>query len=203
MLLPNLLLENKLIDTGLNFIAGTDEVGRGAWAGPVTAAAVILDPKKIPNGINDSKKLTKNKRNQLSDEIIALSISYSIIHISVLEIDAINILEASMLAMRKATYSLNKAPNHVLVDGNKIPSNLNCPATAVVKGDNLSLSIAAASILAKVARDQIMEDLAQDFPKYGWETNVGYGTKAHIQGISQYGITPHHRVSFRPVHKML
>ena len=88
-------------------------------------------------------------------------------------------------------------------DRNKIPTNLNCPATAIVKGDNLSLTIAAASILAKVARDQIMEDLAEDFPKYGWETNVGYGTKAHIQGISQYGITPHHRLSFKPIHKML
>ena len=203
MFLPNFSLENKLIDTGLKFIAGTDEVGRGAWAGPVTAAAVILDPKKIPNGINDSKKLTKNKRTRLSNEIIAMSVSYSVIHVSVLEIDKINILEASMLAMRKATHSLDRAPSHVLIDGNKIPTNLNCPATAIVKGDNFSLTIAAASILAKVARDQIMEDLAQDFPKYGWETNVGYGTKAHIQGISQYGITPHHRVSFRPIHKML
>jgi len=202
-MLPNFSLENKFINSGVNFIAGTDEVGRGAWAGPVTAAAVILDPKKIPNGINDSKKLTKNKRNQLSAEIIAKSISCSIIHISVVEIDKINILEASMLAMRKATHSLNRAASHVLVDGNRIPKNLNCPATAVVKGDSLSLTIAAASILAKVARDQIMEDLAQDFPKYGWETNVGYGTKAHIQGISQYGITPHHRVSFKPIHKML
>ena len=169
----------------------------------MTAAAVILNPKKIPNGINDSKKLTKNKRNRLSDEIIATSISYSVIHISVFEIDKINILEASMLAMRNAALSLDKTPTHILVDGNKIPTNLNCPATAVVKGDNLSLTIAAASILAKVARDQIMEDLAQDFPKYGWETNVGYGTKAHIQGISQYGITPHHRRSFKPIHKML
>ena len=203
MLLPDFSLENKLINTGLNFIAGTDEVGRGAWAGPVTAAAVILDPKKIPNEINDSKKLTKNKRNQLSEEIIATSISYSIIHVSVFEIDKINILEASMLAMRNAAHSLNKAPSHILIDGNKIPTSLNCPATAIVKGDNLSLTIAAASILAKVARDQIMEDLAEDFPKYGWETNVGYGTKAHIQGISQYGITPHHRLSFKPIHKML
>tara|TARA_B100001559_G_scaffold8736_1_gene7789 strand:+ start:217 stop:828 length:612 start_codon:yes stop_codon:yes gene_type:complete len=203
LLLPSFSLENKLINTGLNFIAGTDEVGRGAWAGPVTAAAVILNPKKIPNGINDSKKLTKNKRNRLSDEIIATSISYSVIHISVFEIDKINILEASMLAMRNAALSLDKTPSHILVDGNKIPTKLNCPATAIVKGDNLSLTIAAASILAKVARDQIMEDLAQDFPKYGWETNVGYGTKAHIQGISQYGITPHHRRSFKPIHKML
>ena len=203
MFLPNFSLENKLTDTGLKFIAGTDEVGRGAWAGPVTAAAVILDPKKIPNGINDSKKLTKNKRTRLSNEIIAMSVSYSVIHVSVLEIDKINILEASMLAMRKATHSLDRAPSHVLIDGNKIPTNLNYPATAIVKGDNFSLTIAAASILAKVARDQIMEDLAQDFPKYGWETNVGYGTKAHIQGISQYGITPHHRVSFKPIHKML
>ncbi|MAV01656.1 MAG: ribonuclease HII, partial [Rhodobacteraceae bacterium] len=107
MLLPSFSLENKLINAGLNFIAGTDEVGRGAWAGPVTAAAVILNPKKIPNGINDSKKLTKNKRNRLSDEIIATSISYSVIHISVFEIDKINILEASMLAMRNAALSLD------------------------------------------------------------------------------------------------
>ena len=139
----------------------------------------------------------------MSNEIIAMSVSYSVVHVSVLEIDKIYILEASMLAMRKATHSLDRAPSHVLIDGNKIPTNLNCPATAIVKGDNLSLTIAAASILAKVARDQIMEDLAQDFPKYGWETNVGYGTKAHIQGISQYGITLHHRRSFKPIHKML
>ena len=184
-------------------VCGVDEAGRGPLFGEVVAAAVILDPKKIPNGINDSKKLTKNKRTRLSNEIIAMSVSYSVIHVSVLEIDKINILEASMLAMRKATHSLDRAPSHVLIDGNKIPTNLNCPATAIVKGDNFSLTIAAASILAKVARDQIMEDLAQDFPKYGWETNVGYGTKAHIQGISQYGITPHHRVSFKPIHKML
>ena len=202
LLLPNFDIEKKLIGNKQKLIAGTDEVGRGALAGPVTAAAVILNPEDIPTGIKDSKKLTKNIRNALSKEIISRSLSYSITHISVVEIDAINILEASMLAMSKAVNSLNKKPDHVIVDGNKIPKSLNFPATAIIKGDNLSLTIAAASILAKVARDRIMVDLANYFPKYSWETNVGYGTKSHIKGISKYGITPHHRVSFKPIHKM-
>ena len=186
-----------------SFEAGIDEAGRGSLAGPVTAAAVILPKNYSNDALNDSKKLSEKKRIELKCIIENDSIDYAVCSISPATIDKINILEASMLAMRNATHSLNKAPSHILIDGNKIPTNLNCPATAIVKGDNLSLTIAAASILAKVARDQIMEDLAEDFPKYGWETNVGYGTKAHIQGISQYGITPHHRLSFKPIHKML
>jgi ribonuclease HII len=200
---PNFLLEQKLINSGNNIIAGTDEVGRGSWAGPVTAAAVILDPKKIPMGLNDSKKLPKSIREKLSKEIISCAIEYSIIHIDVKEIDTLNILQASMLAMHEAVEALEINPNHVLIDGNRIPKQLKCPATALVKGDSLSLSIAAASIIAKVARDQLMVGLAQHYPQYAWESNVGYGTKAHIAGLSKYGITPHHRVSFKPIHNML
>ena len=200
---PNFSLEQALINSGNNIIAGTDEVGRGSWAGPVTAAAVILDPKKIPVGLNDSKKLPKSIREKLALEIMSCALKYSIIHIDVQKIDMLNILQASMLAMHEAVEALEIKPNYVLVDGNIIPKQLKCPAIAIVKGDGLSLSIAAASVIAKVARDKLMMDLAQHYPHYSWETNVGYGTKAHIAGLSKYGITPHHRVSFKPIHNML
>ena len=200
---PNFLLEQELINNGKYLIAGTDEVGRGSWAGPVTAATVILNPKEIPLGIDDSKKISKLKRQLLSEAIISCAKHYSIIHIGSEEIDKLNILQASMLAMHKSINALEIDPDHVLIDGNRVPENCNFSTTAVVKGDSLSLSIAAASIIAKVARDQLMTDLARHYPQYGWETNVGYGTKAHMDGIAKYGITQHHRVSFKPVHKML
>ena len=200
---PNFLLERKLINSGKKIIAGTDEVGRGSWAGPVTAAAVILDPKNTPDGLDDSKKLPRSKREELSKKIMSCACKYSITHIGVQEIDTLNILHASMLAMHEAVNALEIHLNHVLVDGNKIPKQLKFPATAIVKGDSLSVSITAASIIAKVARDQLMVDLAQHYTQYGWKTNVGYGTKLHIAGLSKYGITPHHRVSFKPIHNML
>ena len=183
-------------------VCGVDEVGRGPWAGPVTAAAVILDPANIPAGLNDSKKLSKARREGLYTEIMA-SAMVSIASASVQEIDQINILQATFLAMQRAVKSLDITPVFALIDGNKIPPNLPCEAQAIVKGDARSLSISAASIVAKVTRDRLMCDLSATYPGYSWETNMGYGTKAHQEGLARLGITPHHRVSFKPIHNML
>ena len=183
-------------------VCGVDEVGRGPWAGPVMAAAVILDPSNIPAGLNDSKKLTIARRETLFGEIMATA-TVSIGSASVAEIDKINILQATFLAMKRAVEGLGIAPAFALIDGNKTPPWLPCEAQAIVKGDSRSLSIAAASIIAKVTRDRLMCDLSAQFPGYGWQTNMGYGTKAHQEGLAQLGVTPHHRVSFKPIHKML
>ncbi len=188
--------------TGATRVAGVDEVGRGPLAGPVTAAAVILDPSNIPEGLNDSKKLTAKRRAVLHDQILDCA-EVSVAHASVAEIDEINILRAAHLAMERAIAGLSSAPDLALIDGNMIPKNLGLPARAVIKGDSLSASIAAASIVAKIRRDRIMWDLAQQFPGYGWETNAGYGSKSHIEALRNLGVTPHHRRSFKPVHNIL
>ncbi|MEM7241698.1 MAG: ribonuclease HII [Pseudomonadota bacterium] len=182
-------------------IAGVDEVGRGPWAGPVTAAAVILNPDALPEGLDDSKKLTTAKREMLYDQIMA-SAEVSCIHVSVEEIDQLNILQASLKAMRLAIEGLGHV-DHALIDGNKIPEALPCPATAIIKGDAKSASIAAASIIAKVTRDRLMLDLSKQYPGYGWERNAGYGTKMHQSGLQNLGVTPHHRRSFKPIHNIL
>ena len=199
--MANYELEQTLIDQGSNIIAGVDEVGRGPWAGPVTACAVILDPLNIPAGLNDSKKLTAKRREELFDLIIA-SAQVSLVHVEVTEIDRINILQATFRAMERAVDGLPK-PDHILIDGNKIPPNLPSPATAVIKGDGKSVSIAAASIIAKVTRDRLMLDLSKLHPGYGWETNAGYGTKMHQSGLLNHGVTTHHRRSFKPIHNIL
>ena len=183
-------------------VAGVDEVGRGSLAGPVTAAAVVLDPKCIPEGLNDSKKLTAKKRLDLYRQLLDCA-DVSIAHASVAEIDEINILRASHLAMERAIAGLQVLPEHVLIDGNMIPRGLRLPATTLVKGDSRSVSISAASIVAKVCRDCVLVDLAQQHPGYGWETNMGYGSKKHIEALRSLGVTPHHRRSFKPVHNML
>ena len=183
-------------------IAGVDEAGRGPLAGPVVAAAVILSPDSIPEGLQDSKKLTARRREGLLNLIIQQA-EVGIGEASVEEIDEINILRASHLAMCRAIDSLPRQPDHVLVDGNLIPRDLTLPATPIVKGDSLSLSIAAASIVAKTRRDAIMWDLAQQWPGYGWETNQGYPTKCHKEALRNLGVTPHHRRSFKPVYNML
>jgi ribonuclease HII len=187
---------------GFALIAGVDEVGRGPLAGPVTAAAVILDAAHIPEGLADSKTLTFAKREKLYDLILGTA-QCCIAHASVEEIDRLNILRASHLAMERAVAGLPIAPDHCLIDGNLIPAQLAGRATAIVKGDAKSLSIAAASIIAKVARDRIMVDLAQQHPGYGWEVNAGYPTKLHQQALLNLGVTPWHRRSFKPIHKML
>ena len=183
-------------------VAGVDEVGRGPLAGPVTAAAVVLDPKCIPEGLNDSKKLTAKKRLDLYRQLLDCA-DVSIAHASVAEIDEINILRASHLAMERAIAGLQVLPEHVLIDGNMIPRGLRLPATTLVKGDSRSVSISAASIVAKVCRDCVLVDLAQQHPGYGWETNMGYGSKKHMEALRSLGVTPHHRRSFKPVHNML
>lgn len=199
--MPDFIREKQLLKT-YSVIAGVDEVGRGPWAGPVTACAVVLDPANIPDGLDDSKKLTAKRREFLFEQILNTA-DVSIAHVSVAEIDQINILQASLLAMEKAVAGLTKVADFALIDGNKTPKNLSCPSEAIIKGDAKSSSIAAASIVAKVTRDRLMVTLSQQFPGYAWETNAGYGTKAHQEGLKALGVTAHHRHSFKPIHKML
>jgi ribonuclease HII len=178
-------------------VAGVDEAGRGPWAGPVVAAAVILDLNNIPDGINDSKKLSKPAREQLFHTIVA-SAKVGIGVCEAGEIDALNILGATKKAMHMAVSHLSVMPKMVLVDGNQLP-RWEYESKAIIGGDASCLSIAAASIIAKVTRDRIMEKLAIDFPYYGWQTNVGYGTKAHQDGIAIHGICSQHRKSYAPI----
>ncbi len=187
---------------GMIRIAGVDEVGRGPLAGPVVAAAVILDPDRIPGGLNDSKKLTAARREALLPLILAAA-EVGIGSASVAEIDGLNILRASHLAMCRALACLTPDPDHVLIDGNMLPRGLTLSAEALIGGDARSVSIAAASIVAKVTRDRIMVDLAQQHPGYGWETNMGYGAPLHLKALVDLGPTPHHRRSFAPVHNIL
>ncbi|SFJ52968.1 RNase HII [Celeribacter neptunius] len=199
---PDYSFEEAAARRGYARIAGVDEVGRGPLAGPVVAAAVWLDPARIPEGLNDSKALTAKKRESLYDEILAVA-DVSIASCTVEEIDEINILQASLRAMERAVAGLKQAADYVLVDGNKIPPAFGLDAEAIVKGDARSLSISAASIVAKTWRDRLMVDLAQHYPGYAWEKNAGYGTKAHLDGLRNFGVTPHHRRSFKPVHNIL
>ena len=202
MILPDFSFETAAHARGALRVAGIDEVGRGPLAGPVTAAAVILDPARIPAGLRDSKTLSPARREALA-ALIFDTATVSIAHASVAEIDALNILHASLLAMERAAAGLDPAPDHHLIDGNKIPARLQGRAQWIVKGDARSLSIAAASIVAKVARDRLMVDLAQQHPGYGWEKNAGYPTKAHLLALGKIGVTPVHRRSFAPVHNIL
>lgn len=183
-------------------VCGVDEVGRGPLAGPVTAAAVILDIRCIPDGLDDSKKLTPSRRALLAEAIMARC-DWAVAHASVEEIDRLNILRASHLAMCRALAGLRRRPCVALIDGNMLPRDLDLPGQAVVGGDARCLSIAAASIIAKVFRDRIMVDLAQQHPGYGWDVNAGYPTPAHRQALLDLGITPYHRRSFAPVHNIL
>ena len=186
-------------------VAGIDEAGRGPLAGPVIAAAVILDAETLPDmlrdGIDDSKLLSKSRR----EELFAVLQSHARIGIggaSAAEIDRINILAATLRAMGRAVDDLGIVPDLALIDGNRTPE-LACPATAVVRGDRASLSIAAASIVAKVTRDRIMAALARRHPGFGWERNAGYGTAEHKQALTRLGVTPHHRKTFAPINKIL
>lgn len=199
---PDYTIEAAAQAKGFLRIAGVDEVGRGPLAGPVTAAAVILDVSQIPEGLNDSKKLTAKKRDAVEGQILEKT-EWAVAHASVEEIDEHNILRASHLAMERAVAALNPAPDYLLIDGNLIPRGLELPSEAVIKGDGKSLSIAAASILAKQARDRLMVELAQQFPGYGWEKNAGYPSKQHREALQTLGVTPHHRRSFKPVHNIL
>tara|TARA_R110000868_G_scaffold262401_2_gene521032 strand:- start:14409 stop:15026 length:618 start_codon:yes stop_codon:yes gene_type:complete len=199
---PDFSIEKTQYKSGKNVVVGVDEVGRGPWAGPVVAAAVWIDPDKIPYGATDSKKLTAKKRDDLA-EVILRDAQCSIAECSVEEVDALNIREATFLAMERAVAGLNLPVDYIYVDGNALPKNLPCVSEAVVKGDSKVLSIACASIVAKVYRDKMMADLAKDYPHYGWERNAGYGTKLHQEGLALYGVTDHHRKSFKPIQALL
>ncbi|MDO9461915.1 MAG: ribonuclease HII [Alphaproteobacteria bacterium] len=199
---PDFLREQELYEISPGgIIAGVDEAGRGPWAGPVIAAAVILDPRGIPPGLDDSKKLSALKREALYAQLQTCA-RIGVGQASVAEIDTQNILNASLLAMTRAVSALPATPSLVLVDGNRAPI-LACKSETLIGGDARSLSIAAASIIAKVSRDRIMGVLDTEFPGYGWKTNQGYGTRAHRDALSRLGVTPHHRRSFKPVYKML
>ncbi len=187
--------DNSFLCDNIKTIAGVDEVGRGPLAGPVVAAAVIFDRDVVIEGINDSKKLTEKKREKLYPEILEKCLAYGIGVVDEKEIDKINILQATFKAMRMSVDQLQQKPHLLLIDGNKTfpyPSK----TKAIVKGDSKSFSIAAASILAKVTRDEMMKKAALEYPHYAWEKNKGYGTKEHIEGLFKYGPSPLHRVTF-------
>lgn len=183
--------------------AGCDEAGRGPLAGPVTAAAVILPPDFDNEIINDSKQLTERRRETLRTVIEHQALAWAVAMVWPEEIDRINILNASILAMHRALDALEVKPEHILVDGNRFKPWHDVPYTTIVKGDATMMSIAAASILAKTHRDEYMLRIAQDFPQYGWDRNKGYPTKDHYAAIEQYGITPYHRKSFTLIHRQL
>ena len=192
-------------------VAGVDEAGRGPWAGPVVAGAVVIADKnlcpELLNGLDDSKKISSKKREvlyeKLREEEKLGKIYIGIGQASAEEIDKYNILQATFLAMRRAAENLKIKPEFAIVDGNQTPKNFPCPTQTVVKGDARCMSIAAASIAAKVYRDHLMADLAQKYPYYAFEKNAGYGTKAHIEGLKQHGVTPEHRKSYRPIQEIL
>nr|WP_232830379.1 ribonuclease HII [Oceanicella sp. SM1341] len=182
-------------------VIGIDEVGRGPWAGPVVAAAVMLEGW-LPEGVNDSKRLSLRRREGLYEAIMAQAV-VGIGQATVEEIEFHNISRATTLAMLRAVEALPGRPAFALVDGNRVPAGLPCPAEAIVRGDALCASIAAASIIAKVTRDRAMAALALQHPGYGWERNVGYGTAEHAAALLELGVTAHHRRTFKPIHKML
>ncbi len=192
--------ENEAYRNGNHYIAGVDEVGRGPLAGPVVAAAVILPKDFYLLGINDSKKLSEEQRNTYSTYIKQHAIAYQISFVDNTIIDEINIYEASKQAMKQAISGLEPYPDHALIDAVPL-EGLNCTYEAIIKGDAASVHIAAASILAKVARDNWMKELHEEYPVYGFNSNMGYGTKEHLQALENYGVTPYHRYSFAPVHK--
>ena len=199
---PDRSFETDAIENGAHCVVGVDEVGRGPLAGPVVAAAVRLDLGNIPEGLNDSKKLGRKRRKELAavlESVAEVSVGVA----SVAEIDASNILQASLLAMERAVRGLACRADLALVDGNRLPPGLPCAGRAVVRGDARCISIAAASVVAKVWRDRLMVDLAQQHPGYGWERNAGYPTKEHLLALQNLGVTPHHRRSFKPVHNIL
>ncbi len=202
MAAPDLSFETVWYAKGADAVAGIDEVGRGPLAGPVMAAAVVLDMNSIPPGLNDSKRVTAMRRKALVEELQNCA-QMGIGSASVAEIDDINIRQATFLAMRRAISNLPKVPDAALIDGRDIPDGLPCPAQAIIKGDRRSLSIAAASLVAKQARDALMIALAHEYPGYGWAQNMGYPTKEHREALLGLGVSPHHRCSFRPVHNIL
>ncbi|KIT15131.1 ribonuclease HII [Jannaschia aquimarina] len=198
---PDLSNERAARDRGARFVVGVDEVGRGPWAGPVVAGAVCLRGE-VPPGLNDSKKLTAKRRVALAPLIEDIA-HHAIGEASVEEIDALGIRKATHLAMERAVAALGVSPDHLLIDGNDRPSWASVSCQTIVGGDGVSASIAAASVLAKTWRDRGMVILAQQYPGYGWDRNMGYGTAEHREGLKCHGVTPHHRRSFAPIRNIL
>jgi ribonuclease HII len=198
--MPHFRHEKRLAAAGL--VCGVDEAGRGPLAGPVVAAAVILDFRKYPRGLNDSKQLSEDDREALFPRILEMAVAVGVGEASVGEIDLVNIRQATHLAMARAVRALNIAAAIALVDGNDAPA-LPCRCETLVSGDAISLSIAAASIVAKVTRDRLMVALHDQHPGYNWRSNKGYGTAEHYSGLKRHGVTVHHRRSFAPIHNLL
>ncbi len=191
-------IEREAWRKGYALVAGVDEVGRGALAGPVMATAIILNPSRIPEGIDDSKRLTEIQRERLAESIRITALAYATEMMDAQEIDRLNILRATKATMMNAVAKLDPQPDFVLIDALTL-EHLQTPQRAVIRGDQLSQSIAAASIIAKVTRDHFMQELHSSFPEYGWNRNVGYGTRTHLDVLSRLGPTPYHRLSFRGV----
>lgn len=200
-LVPTYRYEEGLMRDGYRHVAGIDEVGRGPLAGPVVASAVVLDPRNVPDGLNDSKKLTAAERERLFELILDCALDVSIASVSALEIDRTDIRKASLEAMRRAAQSLHCRPHFAIMDGRDVAPGLPCPGKAIVKGDARSLSIAAASIVAKVTRDRMMVAASMRYPGYGFEVHAGYATAFHRQAIERLGPCTIHRMSFRPLRK--
>ncbi len=200
--MPHYIYESRLLKTMAGPICGVDEAGRGPLAGPVMAAAVILEKKRIPKGLNDSKQLSEEERETLYPRIMELAVAVGVGQASVEEIDLVNIRQATHLAMARAVRALTVTAQFALVDGNDPPA-LPCKCDTLIKGDGLSLSIAAASIIAKVTRDRLMVKLHDEHPGYNWCRNKGYGTPDHYNGLKSHGITVHHRRSFAPIYNIL
>ncbi len=194
--MTNLEFDAALRDEGYSLLCGVDEAGRGPLAGPVFAAAVVFHPDHIPDGLNDSKKLTERKREELFDRICDAALAYHIASADVQEIEERNILQATFMAMRRAVEGLSVVPDLALIDGNHIPPALQVPARYVIKGDALSASIGAASVLAKVSRDRYMLEMDARYPQYAFAKHKGYGTALHYECLEKYGLSPIHRPSF-------
>jgi ribonuclease HII len=199
---PSFDREEELMGLHNGPVAGIDEAGRGPWAGPVVVAAVILDPARIPEGLDDSKRLTSDMREDRYAEIVATAI-VSVVIGQVRRIDRDNILQASLWGMRAAYRALGVPAGAAIIDGHIVPRRFPCPARAVIGGDGLSLSVAAASIVAKVTRDRLMIKLSRRYRRYGWESNKGYGTREHAAAIEKHGVCTHHRRSFSPIERAL
>ena len=199
---PDYKIERSLMRDGVGPIAGVDEVGRGPLAGPVAVAAVILNPTDLPRGVNDSKALSAAEREKLFEVILRKAVSVAIAFASAEEIDLLNIRGATLAAMARAVNALSLRPAFALVDGCDWPSGLCCDGRAIIKGDASCLSIAAASVVAKVARDRMMTRLDALYPDYGFARHVGYGTKVHLEALARCGPTPFHRLSFAPLRKI-
>ena len=194
--MPDYEFEKAAVNSGFSCICGVDEAGRGPLAGPVCAAAVILPEGAVIEGLDDSKKLTEKKRERLYDIIKETAVAYSVAYGTLEEIETVNILEATYLAMNRAIEGLSVKPDFALIDGNRVPRGIKIPCETIVKGDSKSMSVAAASVLAKVTRDRLMLEYDKKYPEYNFKKHKGYGTKEHTELIKQYGPCEIHRLSF-------